>query len=862
MKRGFREVLLGAVSCVATVSAGGGAWLVDANVALAQGVAQPPPTADVGQPAPATPAPAPTRANGRAAAAQAAPRAATPPAAPTPAQLPVIRQVQVQGNQRVETSTVISYLSIQPGDIADPARIDLSLKTLFATGLFADVQIVQQDANLVVSVVENPIINRVVFEGLKALKQDKVEKDLQAKPRAVFTAARVQADVQRIVEVYRRSGRFAATVTPQVKQMDQNRVDLIFKIDEGPVTHIRAVNFIGNGAFSDGSLRRAIRTEQSRWWKLFTNADNYDPDQLEYDRELLRQYYTNRGYADFRVVSAVAELTPDQKDFYVTFTVDEGERYKFGKIDVSTELDKLPKDLLRLAVPIKSGEDYQGDQIEKTIDALTYIAGTAGYANVDIRPVTTRDKATRRVNINFEVNEGPRVFVERIDVVGNTSTVDKVIRREVRLSEGDAFNRVLLDRSKQAVKALGFFKDVEVTDKPGSQADRSVVEVKVTEQPTGQLAFAAGYSSTESLLFDVSVEQRNLRGQGQYLRAAISTSQYEKSVDIRFTEPRFLGRNLQAGFDLFSVRTDYLSQSSFSNQRTGGSLRTQFPLGASTSLGLTYTLRQDDTQISELPVTLSDGSIVDQCNPNYIGRSVLCDQKGQFLTSVLSYNYFWDRRNDVLKPTNGFDISVRQDFAGLGGQINYVRSEVSGGIYKGLARGLVASFNLTSGYVVGWGGDNVRINDRFFKGGQTFRGFDVAGVGPRNILYYTDDATGALTNVIYGDSLGGKLYSVGTLQLDFPTGLPKEYGIGAALFAEFGTVGLLDKADKRTVVIDDGTTTVTSVIKDAASLRAAAGLSIFWDSPFGPVQFDFSQPLAKEDYDKGKSFRFSTRTRF
>jgi outer membrane protein insertion porin family len=259
---------------------------------------------------------------------------------------------------------------------------------------------------------------------------------------------------------------------------------------------------------------------------------------------------------------------------------------------------------------------------------------------------------------------------------------------------------------------------------------------------------------------------------------------------------------------------------------------------------------------------LSDGSIVDQCNPNYIGRSVLCDQKGQFLTSVLSYNYLWDRRNDVIKPTNGFNISVRQDFAGLGGQVNYFRTDVSGGIYKGLTRGFIASLNLSSGYVMGWGGDNVRINDRFFRGGSTFRGFDVAGVGPRNILYYTDDATGALTNVVYGDSLGGKLYSVGTLQLEFPTGLPKEYGIGAALFTEFGTVGLLDKADKRTVVIDDGTTTVTSVIKDAASLRAAAGLSIFWDSPFGPVQFDFSQPLAKEDYDKGKSFRFSTRTRF
>ncbi len=857
MKRGFREVLLGAVSCVATVSAGTGAWVVDANVAHAQGAAAPatPPAGPVAPRPPAATAPV---------APATAPRAAAAPAAVAGAaqQAPAIRRIQVQGNQRIESSTVISYLSIQPGDTADPERIDLSLKTLFATGLFADVQIAQQDTDLVVSVVENPIINRVVFEGLRAMKQDRVEKDLQAKPRAVFTAARVQGDVQRIVEVYRRSGRFAATVTPQVKQLDQNRVDLIFKVDEGPVTHIKSINFVGNEAFSDGTLRSAIRTEQSRWWKLFTNADNYDPDQLEYDRELLRQQYTNRGYADFRVVSAVAELTPDQKDFFVTFTVDEGEKYQFGKIDVATELDKLPKDLLRAAVPIKTGEEYQGEQIENTIDALTFIAGTAGYANVEIRPRVTRNTEARTVDLTFEVNEGPRVFVERIDVVGNTSTVDRVIRREVRISEGDAFNRVLLDRSRQRVRALGFFKEVEVTDKPGSQADRSVVEVKVTEEATGQLAFAAGYSSSDSFLFDVSVEQRNLRGQGQYLRARASTSQYQKTVDLRFTEPRFLGRNLSAGVDLFSIATDYLSESSYSNQATGASLRAGFPLGGTTNLGLTYTLREDDTQIAEADVTLADGSVVDQCDPSYIGRSVLCDQKGKFLTSVLSYSYSWDRRNDAIKPTGGFDMNVRQDFAGLGGEVNYFRTDVNAGIYRGLPLNTIASLKLQAGYIMGWGGDNVRINDRFFKGGSSFRGFDVAGIGPRNIVQVTDNATGALTEVTNGDSLGGKLYSIGTLQLEFPTGLPKEYGIGAALFAEFGTVGLLDEDDKRTVVIDDGTETTTSLIKDDASLRAAAGLSVFWDSPFGPVQFDFSHPLAKEDYDQSKSFRFSTRTRF
>ena len=535
MKRVFREVLLGAVSCVATVGAGAGAFFASTGEAFAQNA----PTA-------------PTQPSGDAPAAPTAPAIAHPDQA--------INQIVVEGNQRVEASTVISYLLIQPGMPFDPERIDQSLKALFATGLFADVQILQRGSDLVVRVVENPIISRVVFEGVHALKEEDLNKEVQAKARAVFTAARAQADVQRIIELYRRSGHFAATVTPQVKELDQNRVDLIFKIDEGPTTGVRSINFIGNNAFSDRELRDAVKTQQSRWWRFLSSNDNYDPDRIEYDRELLRQYYTNRGYADFKIVSAVAELTPDQKDFYITFTVDEGEKYDFGDIKVDTELEKVPSVLLKQAVPIQSGREFQGNLIEKSIDAITFVAGSAGYANVDVRPRIDRDREHHKVNITFEVNEGPRVYVDRIDIVGNTRTVDPVIRRELRLAEGDAFNRVLLDRSKQRLKALGFFKSVDIDDKPGSQPDRSNIEVKVEEESTGELSFAAGYSSADSLVFDVSVSERNLRGRGQYLRLRASTSQRRKQVDIRFTEPRFLGRNLAAGFDLFSLHTDYLTE--------------------------------------------------------------------------------------------------------------------------------------------------------------------------------------------------------------------------------------------------------------------------------------------------------------
>jgi outer membrane protein insertion porin family len=811
MKRVLRDVVLGAVSCVATVGAGSGALLAAAGEAVAQ---QPSSRAPAAQPAGVA-----------------------------------IRRIVVEGNQRIEPATISSYLQVRPGETFDPERIDLSLKTLFATGLFADVNIEQRGADLVVAVTENPVINRVIFEGMRTLDEEDLEEEVQARPRSVFTPARAQADVQRIIEVYRRAGRFAAQVTPQVRELDQNRVDLIFEVDEGPVTGVRDVNFIGNQVYSDSRLRETIVTTKSNWWNFFSNNDNYDPDRLEYDREQLRQYYNNHGYADFRVVSAVAELTPDQRDFFVTFTVDEGIRYEFGEIRVQTQLDRLPQELLLAAIPIRRGAQFRGDQIEDAIDAMTYVAGTVGYANVDISPVVERDRENRVVNITFEVNEGPQVFIERIDIVGNTSTLDRVIRREMRVVEGDAFNRVLLDRSRQRIQALGFFEEVKVEDGDGSQPDRSVVTVTVEEQSTGELAFAAGYSSTESFLFDVSVTQRNLRGRGQFLRLRASSSQQRQQLDLRFTEPHFAGRDLAVGFDLYSLRTDFLSQSSFLNQSTGLGLRAGFPVADRTSLGLTYSLIQDETEIA-----------ASQCSS--IPRQPICDQEGTFITSVFGYTVNWDRRNDPIRATRGFDFQLSQDMAGLGGQVNYLRTEIEGGLYYGLWGGFRATFRGTAGYIAGWGGDDVRINDRFFKGGSSFRGFDVAGIGPRQLV--VDNTNGTI--IQRGDAVGGNAYAIGSLQLDVPLPLPESFSLGSALFVDFGTLGIVDAANRRPVVLTVDPTTgapLTSlVVDDAASLRAAAGVSIFWDSPFGPVQFDFSQPLQFEDYDRQKEFRFSTRTNF
>ncbi len=820
MNRVLRDAVVGAVSAVATVGAGGALW------AGADAYAQ-----DNETPAP---------------------QAAEPSGV-------AIARILVEGNQRIEPATITSYMLVRPGDTFDPERIDLSLKTLFATGLFADVQIEQRGSDLVVSVIENPIINRVIFEGLRTLDEDDLEEEVQARPRSVFTAARAQADVQRIIEVYRRAGRFAAQVTPQVRELDQNRVDLIFEIDEGPVTGVRDINFIGNEAYSDRTLRDAIVTTESRWWNFFSSNDNYDPDRLEYDREQLRQFYNNRGYADFRVVSAVAELTPDQRDFFITFTVDEGVRYEFGEIRVQTELNRLSEQLLLAAVPIRRGTVFRGELIEDSIDAMTYVAGTVGYANVVITPNVERDRDNRIVNITFEVNEGPRVFIERIDIVGNTRTIDRVIRREMRVAEGDPFNRVLLDRSRQQIRALGFFETVEIEETDGSQPDRSVVTVTVAEQSTGELAFAAGYSSSENFLFDASITERNLRGRGQFLRLRASTSSQRQQIDLRFTEPRFMDRELIAGFDIYSLRTDFLSQSSFENQSTGFGLRLGFPIAERTGLNLTWSLIQDDTQIANIFVDHDNNFAtppINQCDSANPGRPLLCDQEGTFLTSVFGFAVNWDRRNDPIFATRGFDLQLSQDVAGLGGEVNYLRTEIDGGVYYGLPwQGWRLSGRLSAGYIFGWGGDDVRINDRFFKGGSSFRGFDVAGIGPRQLL--VDDITGEV--VREGDAIGGNAFAVGTIQLDVPLPLPESYGVGAALFTEFGTLGIVDAASRQTVDVP-GSSRI--VVEDEASLRAVAGVSVFWDSPFGPVQFDFSQPLAYEEYDRLEEFRFSTRTRF
>jgi outer membrane protein insertion porin family len=737
----------------------------------------------------------------------------------------IITNIVVEGNQRIEAETVRSYMVFKAGDEYDDQKVDESLKTLFGTGLFADVTIRREGSRLVVAVAENPVINRVAFEGNSAINDDALETEVQLKPRTIYTRAKVQGDVQRIVDVMRRSGRFSATVEPKVIQLPQNRVDLVFEIDEGPVTKIGGINFIGNQEFSDGRLREIIATSQSAWWKILSSSDNYDPDRLAFDGELLRRHYLSEGFADFQVVSAVADLSRDGDEFFITFTVEEGEKYTFGPSEVTTELDKLDVEKLNSLILTFEGETYDAGLIDKTVDSLTFEAGTKGYAFSEVRPRVRRDRETLIAAVTYRITEGPRAYVERINIDGNLRTLDRVIRREMRMSEGDAFNRVLLERSEKSIRALGFFAAVEVTEEPGSAPDQTVINVAVQEQSTGELSLGFGFSSTDSALADISLTERNFMGKGQLLRLRLALSGTSQQIDLRFTEPYFLGRDLVAGVDIFGVENDFQDESGFDERVTGFGFRFGFPLSENGRILTRYALRREQIlNIIQTGVSSASGIVNDR------------DE----IKSSVGYTYYLDRRNDPIEPTGGWDLEIDQEFAGVGGSVRYVRNEITARTYYEFTEEFLASLRLKAGSIEGIGQD-VNISDRFFIGGSDFRGFERSGVGPREL---TSD-----------NALGAQAFAVGSAEVTFPNFLPEALDITTSLFADVGVVGTADQQDGifNGRVVD---------AEDDLAPRATAGISIYWQSPFGPVRVDLSQAIRKEDYDKTESFRFSAGTRF
>jgi outer membrane protein insertion porin family len=747
-------------------------------------------------------------------------------AAPQPTG-PIIKQIVVQGAQRIEPATVLSYLSIHEGDVYDEQAVDRSLKALFATGLFADVKIIPDGSKLTVDIVENPIINQIVFEGEDKVSEKDLTKEVQLKPRTVFTRSKVQSDVQRIIELYRRNGKFAASVDPQIIQRPQNRVDLIFSINEGPTTGVARISFIGNKHFNDDTLRGQIATETSAWWKFLSSNDNYDPDRLTFDREQLRRFYLSRGYADFRVVSAVAELSPDRESFYITFTVDEGAIYKFGKVEIQSKIKELDPKSLRPLVPIVDGTTYNAELVDKSIDALTNAAGTKGYAFAEVHPRIRRDRDTRTVDVVFEIAQNSRVYVEKIIIFGNSRTLDKVIRREFRLVEGDAFNRVLVDRSRTRIKALGYFKDVDIKATPGSQPDRTVLNVAVTEQSTGELSLGAGYSSTSSFVGQFSYTERNLFGQGQYLRASISASTISKQAQISFTEPYFMDRPLSAGFDIYKTIT-YFQQASYEGDQTAAGIRFGFPTSEYGSVGLRYTFS------------------INQITPFAGAPTVIESAQGTATTSGIGYSYSYNTLDDPIKPRRGMTFQFNQDFAGFGGNVKFIRTEAAYAWHHPVFWDeMVTTLSLNSGYIQGYGGRDILLEDRFFKGGDSFPGFALAGIGPREISAQQGE-----------NAVGGDAYAIGSAQLRLPDFLPADYGVGLSLFTDVGTLGHLDTGTQGSDCAIPGDT----CIKDNMGIRATGGIGISWKSPFGPIAISLALPYVKESYDKSQIIYFSAGT--
>ena len=727
-----------------------------------------------------------------------------------------IEEIRIEGSQRIEPESVRSYMGVTPGDSFDAVKLDRGLKALFDTGLFADVTFRREGDTLVVSIVENPIINRLAFEGNRKIDDETLEAETELRPRIVYTRTKVQNDVKRILDLYRRSGRFAAVVEPKVIQLEQNRVDLVFEIDEGPTTGIKSINFIGNREFSDSSLRGQIVTQESAFWRIFSATDTYDPDRLSFDRELLRRFYLREGYADFRVVSAIAELTPDREGFILTFTVEEGERYTFGKIDVITSLRNLDPNVLRSRVVTEEGETYNADEIEESITVLTEAVGDLGYAFVDIRPRVDKDVENRIINLTYDIQEGPKVFVERIEIEGNERTLDEVIRREFRLVEGDAFNATKLRRSRQRVQDLGFFRTVTVDTEEGTQDDRSVVRVAVEEQPTGDLTFGAGFSTTVGPVGNVAIRERNLLGRGQDLRLSLTISGDRSEIDLSFTEPYFLDKNLSAGFDAFRVQQDQ-DESSFEETVTGGGVRAGYNLFEDVRQVWRYT-----GKYQEIDDVDNDASLLVQ------------DQEGNRIVSSVSQELIWNRLDSRLNPSEGYAISLTTELAGLGGDAYFSKNNIKAAYYLPVFDDVVFSVTGIGGYMIGLGQDT-QVSDRFFIGGPTFRGFEFAGIGPRD----------ADTK----DALGGKYYYVGTAEMTFPLGLPEEFQIKGRLFAEAGALWDLDNDTE-------------AQVDDSSSPRLTLGAGISWNSPLGPFVVDFGFPLIKEDFDEEEIFRFSVGTRF
>jgi outer membrane protein insertion porin family len=861
---------------------------------------------------------------------------ATPaPAAEQPAPAPAaaargntIRSISVVGAERLEPTTIISYIRLRVGQEYTSAAADEALKDLGATELFTNFSIRNDGGDVVITVTESPVINRIVLEGNKRLKNDKIVPEIKLAPRQIFTRSKVRADVARIIELYKRQGRFAAQVEPKMVQLPQNRVDVVFEITEGPKSKVRQINILGNEKFKDGELRGEMVTKQARLTSFFSSNTSYDPDRLAFDQQKLRQFYLTNGYADFRVVSAVAELTPDQRDFIITYVVEEGQRYNFGEVKVDSQLRDFDSDAMSANLPMKEGEFYNAKQVEDTVEQLTELAGRFGYAFADVQPRFKRDPDNLKMNVTFILREAPRVYVERVDINGNTLTQDKVIRREFRIAEGDAFNSLAVQRTNARVNSLGYFQEnFEVKQSEGSAPDRIVLEANVEERPTGELQFSAGFSSIEQFILAGSIRQRNFRGRGQTIGLSINYSQFSRSAQASFSDPYIFDRNISGGFDIY--RRDFQNFNFLNNDRntnfrqatTGFSMRAGVAVTEYMSLIGSYTLNYDDVTLDRAQF-FSDinGDGVTECDPLLAGR-FLCDAIGARLSSILGLSLNYNSLNSRIRPSRGKTISLSGEFAGLGGDVRYVRFRGRAQQFWNVGRsGFIFSLLAEGGTIIplkerpGPGVDDVFLNDRFFLGEPQIRGFAIRGVGPRVITQTSQlddlgnprlDEQGnplffTARREIRDDAIGGRNYYLGRAELEIPLGSgARELGLRPSIWADVGALWGVEQpiltvnpagtplrnengqalfqipgttvttvnptqpdGSPNIRLIQDGTNIRELFLGNSPSPRVTAGVGVNWNSPFGPFRIDFAQTIRKVEGDDERRFTFNVGTQF
>jgi outer membrane protein insertion porin family len=740
-----------------------------------------------------------------------------------------IATIDVRGTQRIDPDTVRSYMLVQVGDVAEQDRIDRSLRALFATGLFRDVTIRTEGARVVVDVVENPLVNRVAFEGNRRISSEQLRGIVLTQPRSVFTPAAVQTDRQRILELYARRGRFRATVVPKIVELDQNRVDLVFEIVEGDPALIARVNFVGNNAFSEARLRDVVSSQEQAWFRLLSSSDIYDPERLVFDRELLRRFYLRQGFADVQITGSSGELTPDRSAFFVTFTIEEGQRYRVGQVEIINEIPRLSMEGLRREIDIANGDWYDGDAVERASTALADALQGRGESFVEVQARVTRNPETATIDLAFFVREGARAFVERIEISGNTRTEDRVIRREFRLAEGDPMNARQIRRSRDRIRSLGYFSDVQITNQPGSGPERVNLMTSVVERATGEFTLGGGFATDAGLLLDVGIRERNLLGMGLDARAGGVLAQKRSQLDLSVTDPQFLDRNLAAGADAFLINRDLRFVAGYRERRAGFALRTGYEINDRLRQNWSYALI--DRDIFDID---DDAS------------TFIKEQAGRTLLSQISTTVTYDMRDSRVEPRSGYVVRVGGDYAGIGGDVNYFRSRADAQYYIPFERWLndpdfVLVLSAGGGILSPIGDEDDRIVDRFFLGGENLRGFRLGGAGPRDLGSPNED------------SLGGRVLWTSSAEMRFPLPLPNELGLLGRTFVDVGSLsGIPDSYFNRSGArpVDDG------------DPRVSVGVGFSWRSPIGLINLDFGRAVVKKDYDKTQVFRFGFGTRF